>query len=120
MSVGPEDLLQFATARFLGVACPDLLWSHFPAGEKRAIKTARKLKDMGLKRGWPDIILCLPDGRMAGIELKAPGAYQKPEQKQFQAALAARGAPYAVCRSLDEVETTLRGWGVSLRARSPE
>ena len=118
MSAGPEARLQFAVARFLGVACPDLLWSHFPAGEDRNAIVGRKLKDMGLKRGWPDIILCLPSGVLGAIELKAPTGRLSPDQIAFREALVAAGGQFALCRSLDDVEACLAAWNVPLRARA--
>lgn len=118
MAAGPEARLQFMVARFLGAACPDLLWSHFPAGEARDSITGRKLKDMGLKRGWPDIILCLPNGVMGAIELKAEKGRLSEDQKAFAEALEANGGLFALCRSLADVEAALTGWNVPMRARA--
>lgn len=115
---GPESRLQFMVARFLGSSCPDLLWSHFPAGEARDAITGRKLKDMGLKRGWPDIILCLPGGILGAIELKAEKGRLSPDQIAFRNALEASGGRFSLCRTLDEVEACLRAWGVNVRARA--
>ena len=80
----------------------------------------RKLKDMGTRPGVADLSFVLPGGRAAFIELKAPKGRQSPEQKAFEADCTTNNAPYAVCRSIEEVAETLRGWGVQLRARSPE
>lgn len=113
-----EYHLQTAVARFLGVCCPDLLWSHFPAGEARDEITGRKLKAMGLKRGWPDIILCCPDGVMGAIELKAEGGKLSADQKMFSEALEASGGRFALCRSLGDVEAALAAWNVPMRARA--
>ena len=120
MSLGPEDLLQITVARFLRIAAPALMWWHVPNGGSRHPGEARKLKDMGTRAGVADLAFVLPDGRAAFIELKAPKGRQTPEQKTFEADCQTNTAPYALCRSLAEVETVLRGWGVTLRARSPE
>jgi hypothetical protein len=54
-------------------ANPDWRWSHFPSGELRDIKTASKLRAMGLARGWPDFVLIDPSGRLHALELKRQG-----------------------------------------------
>ena len=120
MAAGPEDILQMQVARFLQIAAPALCWFHPANGGYRNPREAKKLKDMGVKPGVADLALILPDARAAFIELKVGKNRQTDTQKDFQAECERIGAPYAVCRSLDEVETTLRGWGVPLRARSPE
>ena len=118
--LGPEDLLHLSVARFLKIAAPALTWWHTPNGGSRHPGEARKLKDMGTRPGVADLSFVLPCGRAAFIELKAPKGRQSPDQKAFEADCATNNAPYAVCRSIEEVAETLRGWGVQLRARSPE
>lgn len=118
MAAGPEDILQMQIARFLKVAAPDLLWWHTPNGGTRKIGEARKLKDMGVLAGVPDMTFILPGGLVAFIELKAPKGRLEPSQKAFAEAAIKAGAAWAVCRSLEEVEATLRSWNVPLRARA--
>lgn len=115
-----EDALQTAVTHFLRVAAPDLLFFAVPNGGSRHLLEAVKLKRMGTRPGVADLSFVLPGGRAAFIELKAPKGRQSPEQKAFEADCATNNAPYAVCRSIDEVAETLRGWGIQLRARSPE
>ncbi len=120
MAAGQEDILQMQVARFLKVVAPDLCWYHPANGGYRNPREAAKLKDMGVRPGVADLALILSDGRAAFIELKVGKNRQTDTQIAFQADCERLGAPYAVCRSLDDVETTLRAWGVPLRARSPE
>lgn len=117
MAAGPEDILQMQIARFLKVAAPDLLWWHCPNGGRRHPVEARKLKDMGVRPGVPDLCFVLPGGLSGFIELKAGKNALEPSQKAFGEAVVATGAAYAVCRSLEAVETTLRSWGVQLKGR---
>lgn len=117
MSAGPEDILQIQIARFLKLAAPDLLWWHTPNGGTRRIGEARKFQDMGVRPGVPDMTVILPGGLVGFIELKAGRNGLEPSQKAFATAAVALGAAWALCRSLDEVVTTLTGWGVPLRAR---
>lgn len=107
-------------ARFLQIAAPDLCWFHPANGGYRNPREARKLKDMGVRPGVADLAMILPGARAGFIELKAGKGRQTDTQKTFQADCERLGAPYAVCRSLNEVEQTLRSWGVALRARCPE
>jgi len=120
MSAGPEDILQMQIARYLKIAAPNLLWFHCPNGGYRNEREARKLKDMGTRPGVADLCFVLPGGLSAFIELKAGKNTQTATQKQFAIEAITAGAGYAVCRSLEEVDATLRTWGVTLRSRSPE
>lgn len=118
MSAGPEDVLQIQIARFLKIAAPDLLWWHTPNGGTRRIGEARKFQDMGVRPGVPDMTFILPGGLVGFIELKAGRNRLEPSQKAFAEAAIKAGAAWQMCRSLEEVEATLRGWGVQLRARA--
>lgn len=120
MAAGPEDILQMQVARFLGIVAPDVCWFHPANGGYRNPREAKKLKDMGVKPGVADIAMILPDGRAAFIELKVGKNRQTDTQIAFQSECERLNAPYAVCRSIEDVDRTLRSWGVRLRARSPE
>ena len=75
---------------------------------------------MGMLAGVPDLAFILPGGRTAFIELKTAHnkvtgvqkQYLRPEQKAFRARATELGALYAVCRSLEEVQGTLKAWGI--------
>ncbi len=115
-----EDDLQKAVVRFIRLAAPDLVCFAVPNGGFRNVREAAKLKAMGVKAGVADLAITLPDTRSAFIELKTKAGRLSPHQAEFQSTCDRLGIPYAVCRSIDEVAETLRGWGVQLRARSPE
>lgn len=121
----PEVALAKAVARFLDLALRPLgiPWTHFPAGEKREKVTkvrkgktvtfspaGARLKAMGLKPGWPDYQLIMPNGQAAFVELKVGENGLSDDQIAVRATLMARGCGYAVCRSLDEVDVTLSRW----------
>lgn len=116
MSAGPEDILQMQVARFLNLAAPDLLWFHPANGGYRNPREARKLKDMGVLPGVPDLAFILPGGLSGFIELKAGKNTLQPSQKNFMVRAIAAGSAWQLCRSIEEVETTLRTWGVPLKA----
>jgi hypothetical protein len=57
----------------------------------------------GIPTGWPDITACLPSlGRFLGVEVKAPGGRQSPEQKLMQARIEALGGLYILAHSVEE------------------
>jgi hypothetical protein len=87
---------------------PDLKWLiHVPLGEYRHKKTAGLLKAMGVKKGFPDIML--PTSRRGYhalvIELKRQKGAKpstSPEQKEWIAYLETQGWCAAVCYGADE------------------
>jgi hypothetical protein len=111
-----EKALHKAVAAYLALAV-DVPWTTIGhGGSKLPIGVARGLKEMGLQPGWPDIQL-LHQGRYHGIELKAPGEYPSPVQREVHEAIRAAGGLAAVCRSLEDVAEILHVWGVPLKAR---
>lgn len=106
----PEHALHLQVVRYLDLAYPGLLWSHFPAGERRDAKTGAKLKAMGLKAGWPDFVFVMPNGIAAFLELKATSGRFTPAQKAFRDQAVSHGAWWAEARSLAEVEDILHRW----------
>lgn len=117
----PEQQFQIQVARFLGLALrPPTLWTAFPAGGGGKVRGAL-LKAMGLKPGWPDVIVMhrFRDTLwpvFLGIELKAGKGRQSPEQKAIAEAFKEAGALYKVCRSLDDVEWALMDAGLPVFA----
>lgn len=108
------------------------VFCHFPSGENRNEKTGARIKRMGGKRGKADYLFewadssvinnCCPHclgefnitirrSRHGWIEMKAPGKHQSDDQKKEQKRCDDMGIPYAVCRSWDEVEATMKDWG---------
>lgn len=103
-------------ARFLKLAAPNLLWFHPANGGYRNPREAKKLKDMGVMPGVPDMAFVLPGGLSGFIELKAGKNTLQPSQRAFAQSAIKAGAAWQMCRSLAEVECTLRAWGVELKA----
>lgn len=111
----PEAKLQMLVRRYLDVALPaDVLWTASMAGTNLSPRARDRAKSMGVKRGFPDLQFVFPDGVTRYIELKA-GASLSPEQREFRDHCAAHDI-FRVCRSLEEVDAALRGWGARLRA----
>jgi hypothetical protein len=112
-AVRPLELdLHMASAKLLRqYARPHRQWTHVGHGEVRDVRTAAKLKQMGLKRGWPDFVLVPPTGQLHCLELKRTGAKLSPDQEVFRLWCIRHGVPHSTCRTLDEVLTALDSWG---------
>lgn len=56
--------------------------------------------------GSADILGCMPpDGRLLAIEVKMPGRYPSPKQRNFLAEITRAGGIAGVVRSLEDLET---------------
>lgn len=79
---------------------------HVPNGGKRPKGEAGKMKAMGVKKGFPDIITPLAFGKWRGFaaELKSSTGRVSAEQEEWLGALAESGWLTGVCRSLGEFE----------------
>jgi len=113
----PEAAFQMAVAEFLTRALPPhVAWSAFPAGGGGRVRGGI-LKAMGLRAGFPDLVLVHPDtGKAHWLELKAPGGVTSAVQKQVHALLLNSQSPVTVARSIDQVEHFLRAWDFPMRA----
>ena len=113
----PEEALQRQVASFLWLVDPVALWTHVP--NQRANRTqAAILKAMGVKAGWADLTFLMPTGAKVErgvIELKAPRGKLSDAQLDFFVECRETGVPWALCRSVVEVDATLRSWGVVYR-----
>lgn len=101
-----EHKIQCSCVRWFRLKYPKLQNVLFavPNGGRRDAVTGAKLKEEGATSGVSDLIL-LKSNRFYGglcIEMKKPGGYQSPSQKEWQKDAEANGAKYVVCRSLDE------------------
>ena len=81
---------------------PDLHYlHHIPNGGKRDPREAGKLKQMGVKRGVPDLSLPVPKGRYIGlyIEMKYKDNVPTKEQADWLNALTQTGHYCCICYS---------------------
>ena len=120
----PERRLQIVVVQYLRTVLPDgaVFWS-VPNGGKMSEAARRLAAAIGKYPGASDLML-LWLGRLHCLELKVSAnpafgikrtTYQSPEQKAFAAAVDAQGAPYAVCRSTDDVRAALAEWRIPTR-----
>ena len=77
---------------------------HIPNEGIRLGGMGAKMVREGIVRGVADLCLCIPRGGYHAlyIEMKRPGSYQRPEQKEWQKNCEKYGNLYVVCRSLEE------------------
>lgn len=107
----PEQQLQQQVAGYINAAYPGLLWFH-PANSSgnRGARLGGILKSMGVLAGVPDIVVILPTGLSAFIELKASKGSLSPTQKAFRDRARETGALWEECRSLEETADLLNRW----------
>lgn len=101
-----EDFLQKACVQWFDLKYPKLKLRlhHSPNGGKRNAIEAAKFKQMGVRAGFPDLILLIPNRfyPFCGVELKTRTGRQSEHQKDYQKEFESIGAKYVVCKSLDE------------------
>lgn len=81
-----------------------------PNGGKRAIMTARKLKDEGVKPGVPDLMIPLIRGKFGGmfLELKSGSGRIRPQQVEWIERLEKEGYCCALAWSVEQAIEAIR------------
>lgn len=114
----PEQALQQAVYKYIRYAAPHVLVFHVPngmrAGGRNPIATGAIFKSMGVVPGVADLLLFWKEvGIHAGcgaIELKAGKGKLTDHQVSFSVQWTKLGGKYAVCKSIDDVEASLKHW----------
>jgi hypothetical protein len=90
---------------------PALRWLHHsPNGGKRDAFTGAQMKALGVKAGFPDLILPVSNQSFTPglvIEMKSATGSTSPEQKEWLAHFEAQGWAIRVARSAQEARTHL-------------
>lgn len=109
----PKELvLHMGVAKLLRDHClPEWRWTHMPSGERRDIRTASKLKQMGTQPGWPDFLLLDERGVAHCLELKRAKAKLTIYQGEFMEWCMRSGIPYTIADSFTGVLNVLDSWG---------
>lgn len=125
-----EDDIHAQVAKALDLLLlPPAQWTTFPAGNvPLPPQFAAKLARLGLKRGWPDILVVY--GSVYGIELKREGQSMSRTrtvrtkrgalrvlegQKDVFPRLRGAGMKIEVCYSIDDVLAALKNWDIPMR-----
>lgn len=79
-----------------------LLLHHSPNGGRRTTLEAARFKQMGTRKGFPDLALLFPNAKYHAlfIELKSKKGIQSPSQKAMQVALEQVGYRYEIVRDI--------------------
>lgn len=90
---------------------PNTLFHHSPNEGVRKVQFKMKLKSMGTRFGWPDLEIFAPahetityKNETLFIELKLAKGKLSPNQVSIRDSLVSAGFPWALCRSVEEVE----------------
>jgi hypothetical protein len=126
-----EDALHASVKAVLDLLLlPPAQWTTFPAGGLLSPQAASRLWRLGLKPGWPDILI-VHNSALFGVELKTrTGRLSKSRtvrtrsgrarhvtgQVEMLADLQRAGVRTAVCRSVDDVLAQLKSWNIPTRA----
>jgi hypothetical protein len=116
-----EDALQIAMVQWLNLCVPKPpegpFWSAVNPKPHKSRAQAGQCKAMGLIPGTPDLIFCV-EGKFVGIEVKQPGKYLSPVQRDVHSAITlSKGVTHTV-RSIDDLAAFLRVLGVPVRERA--
>ncbi|MDM8346251.1 VRR-NUC domain-containing protein [Pseudochrobactrum sp. sp1633] len=113
-----ESKLQIEVFKFLDLALPsDYRAFAIPNGGLRNKITAARMKREGVKAGVPDIQIIAKGGASALIELKASKGSLNEAQKDWADWFGRNAVPYAVCRSVGDVQAVLLDWNIPLKAK---
>lgn len=113
------NLQKFTVALLRLNAADRVIWFAVPNGESRSARTGAKLKAMGVRPGVADIVIVLPGGMVAFLELKAAAGRLSDRQKVFRTFCELNGAPYEVASTPAEVERILKEWGAIGKRAKP-
>ena len=119
--VSEDDLQRQVVLMLKTRLLPDTLYHHSPNEGVRKVQFKMKLKSMGTRFGWPDLEIFAPShetitskNETLFIELKLAKGTLSPNQVTIRDSLVSAGFPWALCRSVEEVETFL-GEHIKLR-----
>lgn len=87
---------------------PDICFWHVPNGEYRSWRAGKSLKQMGVRRGVPDVHLMI-DGLFHTVELKVGSGRVSYEQIAFCEDIERAGGHFHLARGLDEAIGVLKG-----------
>lgn len=102
-----ESGIQIALARYLD--SKGVLFCASAGGARMAMSTAKRMKAMGYKAGFPDIFIYASRSRKnpktgrrrwlrgLALELKGPGGYPSPEQRAWAKGLRRQGYAAKIC-----------------------
>ena len=103
-----EAQLQNSAADYLRLV--GVNFHHSPNEGVHKIQYRVKQKRAGMLPGFPDLLLMFPSRPPHFIELKTAKGRLTKNQMNFQQFCAENGYPFAVCRSLEDVQKIVEEW----------
>jgi hypothetical protein len=112
-----ESALQKAMIEYLdrrGVRRDNVVFA-VPNEGRRSRHVGGILKSMGLLPGVADLVIVAPGGRAHFVEVKTPKGRLSKAQREFRDRCVAMRVPWAIVRSLDDMERVIEGWHLVAR-----
>lgn len=110
-----EGPIHRAILHYLEAQFPRAVIHHSPnevsLRGKDVARAIAKAKSLGMKPGFPDLIM-IHAGHTVALEVKAPAGRLQQSQKNIGEALQLNGVLWAVVRSVDDVRDNFKRWGV--------
>lgn len=109
-----EEKLQIECVRWFERTHPAIknLLHHSPNEGQRSWFERMKLTKMGMRAGFPDLILLKDNSysKFLAIELKTLKGNQSKRQKDMQITLMKEGGKYVICRTLEDFKQTINNY----------
>ncbi len=106
-----EESLQTEILGWMEEHRPELMCVHIPNGAIRTHKERRRMLEQGMTPGMPDLLVIDASGRHGYIEVKTDRGAISMAQWDIRTELMQRKVPWALVRSLAEVQEALADWG---------
>jgi hypothetical protein len=104
---------------WLQLVLPGALVAHVPnevdASGTSVARAVAKSKSLGMVRGFPDLVVFLPDGEVVMFEVKSATGRVSTAQAAVHDRLAGLGHRTGVVRSIDDAKSALARWGIETR-----
>lgn len=109
-----EESLQMACVKWFDIQYRHIrdYLHHSPNGGRRNRIEAARFKAMGVRAGFPDLILMIPSGGhpFLAIEMKSQTGTVRETQKHFKEIFERVGALYVVVRTFDDFRATIEDY----------
>ena len=106
-----EESLQTEILGWIEEHRPDLMCVHIPNGAIRTHRERRRMLEQGMTPGMPDLLLIDAAGQHGYMEVKTDRGAISMAQWDIRTELMQRQVPWALVRSLSEVQQALADWG---------
>jgi hypothetical protein len=107
---GDEHAIQVSIIQFLDRTLPSFVRAVAVSNKPRSRIQGYLEKQRGARTGFPDIIILREGGISGLIEVKKEGGRLSQEQIEWRDWCGGNAIPYAVVRSVEDVQQTLKEW----------